>query len=136
MQKSTSFKRIKKGTSNLVVFGLYFVFLFTQVNYIYINKPAALKSEVWSYAHYQVNKKHTDVHASQQSKSGKGSVRLYKRYFPKSLYEVSDLQFCIAATSRITSNEIISASASPCIMLPRQHDKRGPPVHDNGFFLV
>jgi hypothetical protein len=132
MQKSTSFKKI---ISNLVVFGLYFVFLFTQVNYIYINKPAVLKNEVWSFTHYQVNKKHSDLHASKRTKNTTSSVTLSKRYFPKGLYEVSDIQFCIAATFQITSNEIISVSTSPCIMLPRQHNKRGPPVHDNGFFL-
>jgi hypothetical protein len=102
----------KKNIFKPIIFGVYFVFFFAQLNYIskyYSSQPVGYCSN----QNYKGGKK--DVfQSSQRQNESKAQIRLNKRYYPKNLFETPANQvlvlpeICIRATERILTSTPIS----------------------------
>ena len=96
---------LKKNFFKPIIFGVYFVFFFAQLNYIskyYSSQPVGYCSN----KNYKGGKKDV-LQSSQRQNESKAQIRLNKRYYPKNLFETPANQVLVLPEFSIPHTERI-----------------------------
>lgn len=116
---------IVKSFFNPVVFGLYFIFFFTQLNYL----SKYYFPQVTGHCSYKNQKgsKKNIVEAAQKQHGSKTQVKLNKRYYPKNPFKAPAHLLSISPAIIILTIERFTIAAPIQRFPPLSTFERGPP---------
>lgn len=119
---------ILKSFFKPLIFGLYFIFFFSQLNYIskyyYFSQTLGLYT-----SKINVGSKKSIVQADHNKKESKVQIKLNKRYYPKSPLEAPVNVSLPFPNSSVLKVERFAVTTPVLHFPPSSHFKRGPPFN-------